>query len=218
MERMPFFLRSAKQILFAFLLMTSSTSTITWAGPIIEGREWLQPADFLGYSWNDFNAVCAGGPCVGSVGVSGPDITGWTWASIFEVGDLFSSGTGHPGGMSLYDSAQASEVFDFLSDTGFERTSTAQQAIDFGVAGVAGFSSTQSLVSGEAFTGFIQAGLFPEFFVGSIISTIHTQPADIATEFYGAWLYRTVNVPSPHSLGLFLLALALLANKRRFGQ
>jgi hypothetical protein len=52
--------------------------------------EWLQPVDFVSYSWNDISTVCNAttGSCSGSLG--GNDLTGWTWASVDDVNGLFN--------------------------------------------------------------------------------------------------------------------------------
>ena len=65
------------------------------ASLIIGDSEWLQPADFVNYSWNDINTVCPAGFCGGQLG-SGPDLTGWQWASAESVGALFASVSAHP--------------------------------------------------------------------------------------------------------------------------
>lgn len=56
----------------------------------VNGLDWLQPVDFVGYSWNDINTVCdaTSGLCNGSVG--GNNLTGWTWASVDDVNALFN--------------------------------------------------------------------------------------------------------------------------------
>lgn len=65
--------------LFKVLSISFALLTTVWAGsanaelsaPVtVDEREWLQPVDFLGYSWNDVNAVCDAnsGLCNGSLG------------------------------------------------------------------------------------------------------------------------------------------------------
>jgi hypothetical protein len=56
-----------------------------------ENQQWLQPKDFTGYTFNQVNAVCPDGACVGSLPGSTFDLTGYTWASIMEVSSLFNA-------------------------------------------------------------------------------------------------------------------------------
>lgn len=73
--------------------------TLGWAGtasaalmpPVtVGGNQWLQPLDFVNQSWNDIAAECDRGTgiCNGSLG--GNVLTGWTWASIPDLNDLFT--------------------------------------------------------------------------------------------------------------------------------
>jgi hypothetical protein len=54
------------------------------------GKEWLQPSDFLDYTYDQVDAVCPGGICSGVLPGSSFDLTGYTWASIMDVGELFN--------------------------------------------------------------------------------------------------------------------------------
>lgn len=195
-------------VLLCLLVAFVSASAV--AGPVVNGKEWLQPADVTGFSWSEFNAVCAGGSCIGSIGTSGPDLTGWTWASIFEVGDLFSVTTPHSGGVSVFESAQISFGAEFITDVGFQITSSPEVAINFGVSAVAGHSSTLMPTASSAYLGFVQIGFFPQYFRGSLVSTDTVNPTDYRDDSVGAWLYRSVSIPSPASLSLLLLACAQL--------
>ncbi len=56
-----------------------------------DGKEWLQPVDFLDYSYDQVNAVCPSGVCSGTLPGSTVDLTGYTWASIDEVSALFNA-------------------------------------------------------------------------------------------------------------------------------
>lgn len=200
-----------RRCLNVLLMIGCCMSWQVQAGPIIEGREWYQPVELLGFSFDDFNAVCAGGPCSGMVGGSGPDLTGWTWASIFEVGELFSATTPHPGGITEYiDPASVVPAFDFIG-LGFDPTTPLQVAIDFGVTAVGGISSTLA-GPGLAYFGGVSGNLFLS---ESAIGTDYTLPVDADDFFVGAWLYRAVSVPTPPSLLLFAAALVGLGWLRR---
>jgi hypothetical protein len=60
---------------------------------IVDGKEWLQPADFTGYIFQQINDVCPApaGVCSGSLQGSTFDLTGYTWASIMDVSSLFNA-------------------------------------------------------------------------------------------------------------------------------
>jgi hypothetical protein len=59
----------------------------------VDGKVWLQPADFTGYTFEQVNAVCSGpaGACSGSLQGSTFDLTGYKWASIMDVSSLFNA-------------------------------------------------------------------------------------------------------------------------------
>lgn len=60
---------------------------------IVDGKEWLQPKDFINYSYDQVEAVCPppSWKCLGSLPGSAFDLTGYTWASISEAGTLFNT-------------------------------------------------------------------------------------------------------------------------------
>lgn len=57
----------------------------------VDGRLWLQPKDFINYSYDQVSAVCPGGVCTGSLPGSTFDLTGFTWASIDDANALFAA-------------------------------------------------------------------------------------------------------------------------------
>ena len=56
-----------------------------------EERRWLQPANFRNYSYNQVREVCPGGACSGTLPGSTIDLTGYTWASSYDVRLLFNA-------------------------------------------------------------------------------------------------------------------------------
>jgi hypothetical protein len=206
------------KVLVLFLAACASSWQAS-AGPIIGDKEWYQPADLLGYSWNDFNAICSGGACNGLLGGAGPNLTGWTWASIYEVGDLFAATSPHPGGISTYQAFGTQPYANFITNTGFVRTTDNTLAISFGLTGVAGFTSTPLSGGGMAYIGLAQMGLgFPQgppF--ASRFSTETTYPTSAPTSgepYIGGWLYRAAEVPVPASVWLVALGVIVLRRSR----
>jgi len=201
-------------------LLSTLSSTGASANPIIEGREWLQPLLTRGYSWDDFNAVCAGGTCSGRVDGDGYDLTGWEWASIFEVGELFAATTPHPGGLFDYTNNDYNYIDSFLLETGFNPTFTL--AVIGGIVFepvtlVGGLSSTLDATTGQAYTGYVASGgqnYLPSLAIdGSRISTLFQLPADgtgLGQSGTGGWFYRSAENPIPVATSPALLGLAVL--------
>jgi len=52
---------------------------------IVDDKEWLQPKDFVNYSYDQVSAVCPGGICSGPIVPGGRDLTGYIWASSQDV-------------------------------------------------------------------------------------------------------------------------------------
>jgi hypothetical protein len=71
-------------------LNISVTFTYTYdpALVVVDSTDWAQPDLFKNLSWNDINAVCPGGICIGEL--NGYDVTGMIWASTNDVNDLFN--------------------------------------------------------------------------------------------------------------------------------
>lgn len=70
---------------------SSPCAVITTADTIaVAGKKWAQPDLFTGVSWNTLNGVCPGGVCGNSATLNGKDLSGWTWASVDDLNDLFN--------------------------------------------------------------------------------------------------------------------------------
>ena len=55
----------------------------------INGQEWLQPLNFVNYSYDTLRETCPNSVCSGSLPGSSIDLSGYTWASSEEVRSLF---------------------------------------------------------------------------------------------------------------------------------
>lgn len=194
------------------------------AGLMLDGREWYQPVDVVGYSWDDLFAVCGSGPCSGRVGGFGPDLTGWTWASVYDVGSLFQATTPHPGGIATYIDNTPEDngpawANDLISSSGSDGFIPTIDNIQFPVLelGVVGLTASRAGATGNPYLGSVGLFGYPsptrpfeieiDGAVGTLLSSFGTS---YQTTDYGAWLYRTevVNVGTPSTWLLLLAALA----------
>jgi hypothetical protein len=203
------------------LLSAITASTLCHAWPVIDGYEWYQPANLeYNYSWNDFNTACPGGTCAGQLGLSGPDLTGWIWASVDDVNTLFntfisaSDGINPLGpGPSTYSNPASTFGLDFIS--AFLPT----WEVDSGMAGVY-VRGVMGWVRDEspANSGF---GLVAEIRRNddsccgdqNVAKTDIEQQKDFHFLDGGAWLFRPASqaIPAPSVPGLLLLGLAVAA-------
>ena len=58
---------------------------------IAADRMWLQPVDFVGYSYSQIDEVCPDGVCSGTLPGSTVDLTDYTWASSDDIRLLFQA-------------------------------------------------------------------------------------------------------------------------------
>lgn len=211
-------------VVTAVFCATASRHVI--ANPIIDGRQWLQPLAVRGSSWDEINAVCVTGSCVGNLNGDGFDLTGWQWATIFEVGELFAATSPHPGGVADYQDGDFNFLDNFLLATGFEPTflfGAIPGVVDVAVTLVGGLTSTLDATTGEAYAAVLATGAtsyIPDLSInGTRISTALTLPTDgdtILSLGGGGWFYRdVVTVPVANSLSLVALAGLLLSWRRR---
>lgn len=91
----------------------------------VGGKEWLQPILFLDLAWNDIDDVCPHDTGVCSGLLNGYDVTGWKWASVNDVNDLFNYylgsellGSGPDGFFTSEVDPDLSPIFDGWVPTG----------------------------------------------------------------------------------------------------
>lgn len=85
----------------------------------VDGKVWAQVDLFTGLSWLDMNSVCPSGTCSPGGHLNGYEMTGWTWASVNDVNDLFNHYIGLPElgpGPDYFELADSTWAPDFFDD------------------------------------------------------------------------------------------------------
>jgi|JI10StandDraft_1071094.scaffolds.fasta_scaffold169410_4 hypothetical protein len=189
-----------------------------WAGSagaipvIVDGKEWLQPVDFVNLSWNTTAAVCNS-----TTGDCGPGALGavanmdtWTWASTDDVNSLFNFFlSGDPLGPGPSQTQAPLNTFfpDFFA-AGFLPTGTGNTLLGL---------TRETCTSGCGGSNIAWASQFAQFQTSDFVSTDTILPKSYSSQTIGAWMYRDVvaTVPSPTILPLMTLGLAALGFSRR---
>lgn len=191
-------LRVIKKILLVFIVYSSYVTSV-WSGPTINGLEWRQVTETSTISWNEVSTVCnqSTGVCNGSIETV--DFTGWTWASVDEVTDLFNAilpGTANDltkGGDTINETNSQLPASFF---TVFEPT-----YIDSNVQAIFGWSrdkNTNSMPLDPSVSNqFDPNGV-------DVITTQNSGSASIKSPGVGSWLYRASGSPVAINYGLFI--------------
>jgi hypothetical protein len=197
---------------------------IVWAGPasaalmapvLVDGREWLQPMDFVNISWYDIAEVCdpITGACTGSLG--GDGLSGWTWANTDDTYALLAHFWPYElcCGEFPANGVYGNEFAEYFWAAGFQFVEDISAQV--GVIRVtAGFTRT-TYVSGSGYAyaavvGTSQSGLDPYF-------PNWTFGKEIVSPGIGGLFYRdpVSPIPTPATLSLLGLGLAALGYSRR---
>lgn len=184
------------------------------------GREWLQPADTLGFTWFDVVPVCdvGTGVCAGTLG--GIDLDGWRWANVATLNTLFhelSGGAGfftaEPQEYEIANSTWAPALIDNDGpgpDTGVFHITALFGGVEERVFGWTRDKDPDPATG--AYLGRIDNNPFFDKLQTDDRSDIDQENADIV----GFWLYREPH-PVPLPAGVWLLG-AGLAGLAGFGR
>lgn len=82
----------------------------------VNGKVWYQPNFFIGSTWDDINAVCAGGICDGLV--NGYNLTGWAWATASDMQALMAY-------YGAIDGGESTPAVDSFFAAGWRETNSA---------------------------------------------------------------------------------------------
>jgi hypothetical protein len=188
------------------------------AGPIVivDGKDWLQPVDFLRLNWNDVSSKCNAttGACTGVLGSS--DVTGYTWASVDDVNALFNyflpDDPMGPGPMPEQPFSTGS-FYPLLLNAGFISTSLGEPPERLFVAGV-----TRSVLPND--TGSAYTAIAGNYTGGpyDFATTNDATPKFARLRDSGSWFYRdpsTETVPLPATLPLLGIGLTVLGLSHR---
>lgn len=181
------------------------------ASVVVGDKVWRQLTEVTGFSHDQLATVCDvdTGVCSGSLG--GVAFSGWTWASVDDVGELFHALTPHPGGIAAYfEFGERGWAQDFL--TLFEWTNDS-----FSYLEVNGW--TRTLVDPNDPSAAYFASVWQDNTPGLGLDTADNSASySTSLDFSGggAWLYQPANVPVPGGLVLLTCALATLGLMRRW--
>lgn len=157
---------------------------------IVDGKEWLQPLDFVNYSYDQVSAVCPDGACSGKLPGSAFDLTGYTWGSILDVSRLFNAyGVNPPFTEPFQGRGDDESAAAFSRD--FEVTAEwcfGDCPVTFVL--VSGMVSDRAPLGAPSYTAFANVGEAGGF---SNTSYLGESP----DEGIGAWFYRQVEDPPP---------------------
>lgn len=170
----------------------------------VDGNLWLQPIDFLGFTWDEVHEVCDP-VCDGALG--GQDVSGWIWAGTDDLNALFNHYIGSsemgPGPDQYVVEDKLALGFEFLADGWLPTLFDIPNLVQVAVGYMSDTPDRVALVGG----GYTRTG------------GVSATQTDFTSSYYspqetGVWFTR-VNVPAPATPVLIALSfLGLLQVKR----
>lgn len=215
-------------VLLSLVILTLSASV---QAVVIDGRDWRQPADTVGFSWDDLATIFD--PQTGLLrdpsnttltrAIDGAviDFAGWTWASVYEVGDMFAAaglpGCNDPCSIHQASTTWAPAFIDIDSaGAGDDGLFNATAVVIISYSTVHALSRTAM----PSMTGMVFSPKVMDFHpqdMSGIRNTSEPSDANFRSSNTGVWLFRDVtSVPAPAPIGLF--ALGALAFWPRFSR
>ena len=177
---------------------------------VVGDREWAQVELFAELSWLDINQVCVGGVCNAGT-LNGWDVSGWHWATVDEVGGLFSALTPHPGSFGAVSEQQSAWAPAFFDLVGFNPI-----IVDGDRRSIVGLTRTLRGTDQAAYLG----GVIDRFGSGNdTVSTFTWTEQGTRDPRWGAWLFRTIAVPEPTTFAMAMFgwgALMSVVRARRW--
>ncbi|MFV8816606.1 hypothetical protein [Haliea sp. E17] len=145
----------------------------------VNGQEWLQPQNFVNYSYNTISTVCPDKLCSGTLPGSTIDLSGYTWASSDDVQSLFD----------FYESAGRYILGDFVY-TKAETDSELGQVVNLNLIALLsdGPSDVYGVYIAMAYDGQPFAASNEELSIGANPFIRESDHDDD----YGAWFFRAV--------------------------
>jgi hypothetical protein len=175
------------------------------------GKDWRQVTDTAGIGWSDIASACPlNGATACSGTVDGVNMTGWVFASVDQVGQLFSYFGEFPGGIDQVNVPSTSHASDFL-DNAINQTYS-----DNIYRAVFGWTSTPTPGGSIWVAEVIDRP--PSDPNGDFWSTDDNfGPGQ--SNFVGAWMWQPSAVPEPATWAMFIIGFgamgALLRANRR---
>jgi hypothetical protein len=183
--------RRTRNFVFSIALALALPVSAHAATVFADGKEWRQVTDTVMTSWNTLAASCDT-----TSGVCGGAYSGWTWASGFEVSELFGDLIVADDGVTLLHPQIIMDEFTPTFDNRVNAVSLVgwvRNSPQPGYGGLAGLT-IHSL---------------PEwfyFFYGT-----EWEPVSTVAPYIGAWMYMTVApVPEPEIYAMMGLGLGLM--------
>lgn len=196
----------AKCVAFVVLSLLVVDVADTHAAPItvayvdtVTGMEWAQVTDSVGFAWSEVAGACAtDGTTACASNLGGVEFSGWTWAQVSQVLDLFSDATDLTRDQFAPDvyatnSTWAPQFFDIFNAT--QVTDTSRGVIGWAANGAA-FDPRSAFAPemlDQAAAGLDYAGR------GALTDTAPPF-APPGTDYRGVWLFRPSQVPEPSTL------------------